>query len=62
MDILSLLQAGIVRSIGGVVLAVGILLVMITVHEFGHYIVGRILGFKIIYKFSKKFSKEKESY
>lgn len=47
MDILSLLQAGIVRSIGGVVLAVGILLVMITVHEFGHYIVGRILGFKI---------------
>ncbi len=42
-----LLQAGILRSIGGVVLAVAILLVMITVHEFGHYIVGRILGFKI---------------
>lgn len=47
MGILSLLQAGILRSIGGVVLAVAILLVMITVHEFGHYIVGRILGFKI---------------
>ncbi len=47
MGILSLLQAGVWRSIGGVVLAVAILLVMITVHEFGHYIVGRILGFKI---------------
>ena len=42
-----LLQAGILKSIGGIVLAVAILLVMITVHEFGHYIVGRILGFKI---------------
>jgi regulator of sigma E protease len=35
------------KSIGGVVLAVVILLVMVTVHEFGHYVAGKILGFKI---------------
>ena len=35
------------KSIGGVVLAVVILLVMVTIHEFGHYIAGKILGFKI---------------
>ena len=38
---------GVIKSIGGVVLAVTILLVMVTVHEFGHYIAGKILGFKI---------------
>ena len=32
---------------GSVLLAVLILLVMVTVHEFGHYVAGRILGFKI---------------
>ena len=32
---------------GGVVLAVVMLLVMVTVHEFGHYVAGKILGFKI---------------
>ena len=35
------------KSIGGVVLAIVILLVMVTVHEFGHYVAGKILNFKI---------------
>ena len=30
-----------------ILLALVILLVMITVHEFGHYCAGKILGFKI---------------
>lgn len=34
-------------TIGSVVLAILILLVMITVHEFGHYLAGKILHFKI---------------
>ncbi|MBQ8405552.1 MAG: site-2 protease family protein [Clostridia bacterium] len=35
------------KTIGGVALAVVILLAMVTIHEFGHYIAGRLLGFKI---------------
>ena len=35
------------KSVGSVLLAVGILLAMVTVHEFGHYVAGKILGFKI---------------
>lgn len=35
------------RSVGGVVLAVVILLAMVTIHEFGHYVAGKLLGFKI---------------
>lgn len=35
------------KSIGGVALAIVILLVMVTIHEFGHYIAGKILNFKI---------------
>lgn len=34
-------------TIGSVVLAILILLVMITVHEFGHWVAGKILNFKI---------------
>ena len=34
-------------TVGSVVLAILILLVMITVHEFGHYLAGRILKFRI---------------
>ena len=34
-------------TIGSVLLAILILLVMITVHEFGHYVAGKILKFKI---------------
>ena len=39
--------ASVMKSIGGVALAVVILLAMVTVHEFGHYVAGKILGFKI---------------
>ena len=39
--------ASVLKSIGGVVLAVAILLVMVTIHEFGHYIAGKALNFKI---------------
>ncbi len=35
------------KSVGSIALAVGILLAMVTVHEFGHYIVGKLLNFKI---------------
>ena len=37
----------VLKSVGSVLLAVGILLAMVTVHEFGHYVAGKILGFKI---------------
>ncbi len=39
--------ADVMKSVGGILLAVVILLVMVTIHEFGHYVVGKILGFKI---------------
>ncbi len=39
--------ASVMKSFGGVLLAVVILLVMVTIHEFGHYVAGKILGFKI---------------
>ena len=39
--------ASTMKSIGGVLLAVVILLAMVTIHEFGHYIVGKIFKFKI---------------
>ncbi len=35
------------KSIGGVALAIVILLIMVTIHEFGHYVAGKILHFKI---------------
>lgn len=37
----------VLKSIGGVALAVGILLAMVTIHEFGHYVAGKLLGFRI---------------
>ncbi len=37
----------VMKSVGGIVLAVIILLAMVTIHEFGHYIAGKALGFKI---------------
>lgn len=37
----------VMTTIGGIVLAVLILLAMVTIHEFGHYIAGKILGFRI---------------
>ena len=39
--------AGVMKTIGGVALAVVILLAMVTIHEFGHYLAGKLLGFKI---------------
>ena len=39
--------ASVFKSIGGVLLAIVILLAMVTIHEFGHYLAGKILGFKI---------------
>ena len=39
--------ASVMKTIGGVLLAIVILLAMVTIHEFGHYIVGKWLGFKI---------------
>ena len=45
MNILSF--ASVMANIGSVLLAILVLLLMITVHELGHYIAGKILGFKI---------------
>ncbi len=39
--------SSVLQSIWGVILALLVLLFMITVHEFGHFIAGRILGFQI---------------
>lgn len=39
--------SGFFKSAGGIVLAVVILLAMVTIHEFGHYVAGKLLGFKI---------------
>ena len=52
MGLLTLLNtanktAQVFKSIGGVVLAIVILLAMVTIHEFGHYVAGKLLGFKI---------------
>jgi len=45
MKILSV--SSVANTVLAVVLAIAILLVMITVHEFGHYVAGKILKFKI---------------
>lgn len=39
--------ASVMTTIGYVILAVLVLLLMITIHEFGHYTFGKMLGFKI---------------
>lgn len=39
--------ASVLSTVGSVLLAILVLLIMITVHEFGHYIVGKIFKFKI---------------
>lgn len=43
-----LLASGVLNTVWSVILALVILLLMITVHEFGHYLSGRVLGFKIV--------------
>ncbi len=46
--IFSLLSfASVMKTVGGVVLAIVILLAMVTVHEFGHYLAGKLLKFRI---------------
>ena len=48
MQLSSLLSfASVMQSLGGILLAVVILLAMVTIHEFGHYVAGKILNFKI---------------
>lgn len=47
MVIQSVLAVNLLKSVGSIALAIGILLAMVTVHEFGHYIVGKLLNFKI---------------
>lgn len=53
---MSLLCAGVFSTILYVVLAICVLLFMVLIHEFGHYVVGRMLGFKIT-EFSIGFGK-----
>lgn len=47
MEHLLLSFASVMQSIGYVVLAIVVLLIMITVHEFGHYVAGKAFGFGI---------------
>ncbi len=65
MNFLLLASFGeIMQYVGYVLIAILVLLAMITVHEFGHYIVGKIFGFGItefaigfgpkLYKHTKK--------
>lgn len=39
--------SSIMKSIGGILAAIAVLLAMVTIHEFGHYLAGKKLGFKI---------------
>ena len=48
MELMFLATFGeVMEYIGYILLAILILLIMITVHEFGHYIAGKIFGFGI---------------
>ncbi|MBR2616794.1 MAG: site-2 protease family protein, partial [Clostridia bacterium] len=47
MQINLLSFASVMNTVWAIFLAILILLIMITVHEFGHYIVGKIFHFKI---------------
>lgn len=47
VNLLTTTFASVMKSVGGILLAVVILLVMVTIHEFGHYVAGKLLGFKI---------------
>lgn len=39
--------SSVMKSIGGILAAIAVLLAMVTIHEFGHYLAGKKLGFKI---------------
>jgi len=47
MNLLAIDWSGIGQWIGGILLAILILLAMVSIHEFGHYLAGKALGFKI---------------
>ena len=47
MNLLAVDWSGILQWIGGILLAILILLAMVSIHEFGHYVAGKILNFKI---------------
>ena len=48
MSIINLLSVGsFFKSVLDIIIAIAILLLMVLIHELGHYIVGKILGFKI---------------
>ena len=44
---MSLICAGVFSTVLYLVLAIVVLLLMVLIHEFGHYVIGRMLGFKI---------------
>ena len=56
MGLLCASLSGVFSTILYVILAIVILLLMVLIHEFGHYVVGRMLGFKIT-EFSVGFGK-----
>ncbi len=47
VNLLTTTFGSVMKSVGGILLAIVILLVMVTIHEFGHYVAGKLLGFKI---------------
>ena len=47
MSLALLSFSSVMSTVGAVCLAILILLAMVTVHEFGHYIAGKIFKFKI---------------
>ena len=47
MNNLLLSITGALNSIGSILVAILVLLLMITIHEFGHYTAGKLLKFKI---------------
>jgi regulator of sigma E protease len=47
MNLLAVDWSGIGQWVGGILLAILILLAMVSIHEFGHYVAGKALGFKI---------------
>ncbi|MFQ6773366.1 MAG: site-2 protease family protein, partial [Clostridia bacterium] len=39
--------SSVMTYIGYILVAILVLLLMVTIHEFGHYVAGKLLGFKI---------------
>ncbi len=47
-EVLAIDFAAVGQWIGGILLAILILLAMVSIHEFGHYVAGKLLGFRIL--------------